>query len=132
MSYNPYPLQQGYNPSPQSHPLPPNPHNQGYPPAPASNYPPPNNYDRMSSGPPAPPPPVAYGGPPPPVPYGGPPAPYGRDDRGRGPSGPPSRYGGGGGDRREMSPGELYFYVSLSPYIYLPRATSTCDWTLSC
>jgi hypothetical protein len=72
----------------------------------------------MSSGPP----PAAYGGPPAPAPYGAPPAPapYGRDDRGRGSSGPPPRYGGGGGDRREMSPGELYF-LSLALSLYLPH-----------
>jgi len=102
MSYNPYPPQQGYNPPPpQSHPLPPNPNlNQGYS-IPNYDRPPISNY----------PPPVMNSGPPP-APYGGPTAPYGKDDRGRGSSGPPVRYGGGGGDRREMSPGELLFHVS--------------------
>jgi hypothetical protein len=77
----------------------------------------------MSSGPP----PAAYGGPPAPAPYGAPPAPapYGRDDRGRGSSGPPPRYGGGGGDRREMSPGELFSCLSLSiSYLYISTSHS--------
>jgi hypothetical protein len=81
----------------------------------------------MSSGPP--PPPAAYGGPPAPAPYGAlpPPAPYGRDVRGRGSSGPPPRYGGG--DRREMSPGELYFYVSSShPIVFISLYVESCHY----